>query len=160
MRWLAMMLVAGLLGGCALTTSTSTGSRARLYASVEELSQDSPLIVVGTSSDPVSEPDRTGSTVTITEVIGSTLTEAPAVGDTVRVWQVADPRLSTDTPYLLFLTPTGLEPTLFSSGADHEYYVVGVTAGLWLSTGSTDSFERSGDEGDTLPATLNLDELR
>jgi hypothetical protein len=162
---LAMMLLVGSLAGC-VTTSHGEGSRAELYGSVEELAADSTLVVLVTATSEVEtarEPQlSTGTRVVVVESLSPTglpsgIPDVQA-SDTVTVWQFGDaaspgplPLMRDGERYLLFLVATGVDKPA-------GYFITGSSAGYWVADGS--EFRRPVDEGDTLPKTLRLDDLR
>lgn len=159
-------------------------SRSTLYISVEDLSADSTLVVVGRVTDRTTsgsaeaagaDPVHTVSTIEVTEATPAAGredadTDVPAAGSTIEVRQLGStdvdqlpaPILEVGQDYLLFLTPTGL-----SGGAASQFHITGGTAGYYRSTaGPTGdradagaTFGKVGDEGDTLPATLTADQI-
>jgi len=151
------LLVAASLAGC---TTSSSGSRAKLYDSTDALVLDSTDIVVGTVQGSGVDGDATVATVEVENTptnpsLGSNV-DADAgtidVGDVIEVRQQTDPKLSTGAQYLLYLTPTML------SGVDAaQYYITGAEAGMYVRDG--DVFRRVAlDSGDTLPETISISE--
>jgi len=166
------------------TTTGMAVSRSTLYTSVEDLSADSTLVVVGRVTDRTTSGSaeaagadtvHTVSTFEVTEATPAAGredadTDVPAAGSTIEVRQLGStvvdqlpaPILEVGQDYLLFLTPTGL-----SGGAASQFHITGGTAGYYRSTaGPTGdradagaTFGKVGDEGDTLPATLTADQI-
>lgn len=168
---------------CRSTTepeSDGRGSRARTYASVEELAADSLVIAVGTVVRSTNLPGGSAvrAELEIAELprpsmLGATYTgvtpEEPRVGDTLTVLE-ARPRQGDEVPdrflepgvdHLLFLVPTNL-PAGSEYGPDAEawWYVTGGGAGAYRHT-NRDSYERMApDDVDHLPDTLTPDEVQ
>ncbi|WP_182049969.1 hypothetical protein [Changpingibacter yushuensis] len=168
------------------TNSTGDISRVTLYDSLSDMSDDSTTIVVGTVSsqevarDITKEDDFTISSFSVTRVVKGT---DVSPGDVVKVRQIGSAKqqtgvemLSTDQVYLLYLTPSGLTGDLAS-----QYYVTGAEAGIYQDVSSPSSPSTSilknasqarsetadsmsfgrveSDTGDTLPATVTLQEV-
>ncbi|SFI79151.1 MULTISPECIES: hypothetical protein [Microbacterium] len=149
--------------------STGIGSRVRMYSSVEELISDSGAVVSGMLVDQKPGPD--GTTEWTVEVkrtftpatLGATAptsTVTVAEGSTLRVRtfdsmtaSVPGAPLDLGSRYLLFLSPTGLP-----SAGDDEFFITGVSAGVYEVVG--DRYVRATDGGDTLPEELHNDDLR
>lgn len=178
------VLVTAALTGC--TSEASHGSRVELYDSVDKLAADSSMVVVGSVQSRHEAEDMPGlgrftlSDVIVEAVVSPKTTgaELPAnarnstvlPGDTVTVRQMggADTSapaefLSEGERYILFLTPTMVE-----GPASDDYYVTGVTAGIYVAAdaarGSLDGdFEhydtKYGGDGDNLPPVLSPGEL-
>ena len=149
------------LTGC---VSSSSGSRAALYESLDDLARDSTAIVVGTVTGERQDDDAIIATVQIAHTptnpqLGAEVdADGPpfVVGDVVDVRQMGDsesssggaPLLQAGQEYLLFLTPT-----MLAGDAADQYYVTGAEAGLYVR--ENDVFRRVVlDTGDTLPATI------
>lgn len=164
-RWVSGVagatIAALVLAACA---SSSSGSRATLYESIDQLAADSSAIVVGTVHGQRTEGDVTISSVEVTHSsfnpqLGANLTDESAVaaGDVVEVRQdVASshtggdhaPLLSDGDQYMLFLTPTMLE-----GDAAAQYFITGAVAGLYVRDGA--DFRRVvTDSGDALPERI------
>ncbi|MFE5409601.1 hypothetical protein [Microbacterium sp. NPDC056569] len=147
-------------------TTSSSGSRATLYESLDALAADSSVIVVGTVTeqrgDPATEqhggPETTVSSVDVTNVPANPQLAANldathatvAVGDVVEVRQDTGPVLTLGEEYMLFLTPS-----MLSGDAASDYFITGAVAGLYERDG--DEFRRVAlDSGDTLPETIAI----
>ncbi|RWZ68094.1 hypothetical protein ELQ92_02280 [Labedella populi] len=167
------------ISGCAVPTTTTDGSRATLYSSVSQLSDDSDIVVVGhvgeqeTARDIDDELEFTISKVHVDEIVKAD--GSLHVGDVVEVRQVgalpdpdADeisvpptPLLDGGGTYLLYLTASGL-PAPY----DTQFYVTGANAGAYHGSSAfsrqaeeTVTFEAvDPTEGEDLPAELTLDE--
>lgn len=133
------------VAGCASLDNSNSGgsagselSRVKLYASVDELAADSPLIIEGTVAsqsvaadiDPVT--DFTLSVVTVQRTLQGDA--ATNTGTKIVVRQLGStaqpppvPLLTPGEVYLLYLTPTGLSGPLSS-----QYYVTGANAGIYV----------------------------
>lgn len=174
------------LTGC--TVHSSHGSRVALYDSVRELAADSALVVVGSvqASQVANDLDGLGSftladfvvdEVVTPEIAGSARpAEAPTPtvrpGETVTVRQMGDaagaapaPFLAEGERYMLFLNPT-----LLDGPAADDFYITGVTAGIYFATPQTLSQDSSGGVfehhdsryegvGDNLPSELSTADL-
>lgn len=150
-------LVAASLAGC---TTSSSGSRHKLYDRTDALVLDSTDIVVGTVQGSGVDGDATVATVEVENTptnpsLGSNV-DADAgtieVGDVIEVRQQIDEKLATGTQYLLYLTPT-----MLSGDAADQYYITGAEAGMYARDG--DVFRRVvRDSGDTLPETISISE--
>ncbi|WP_029067816.1 hypothetical protein [Jonesia quinghaiensis] len=175
------------LTGCASTlTLTESGSmtttdysRVALYDSLDAMSADSDLVVVGivgTQTTVYDIDDITPFTLSTVTIQDAVLGEAPADAITVRQFgdvSIADTEeiLTPGTTYLLYLTESGLSGELAA-----HYYVTGVTAGIYqaktaqrspsrispqtLSQNTLNSltFEHiSTEDGDELPSNVTLD---
>lgn len=162
MRTRTMIAAAVLAAVCALTACTggSSGSRHKLYDSIDALAADSSAIVLGEVVRQRTEGDATLSSVVVesaptnpqlgAEVEGGASAIEP--GDVVEVRQMAAPYLVSGGQYALFLTPTMLEGALAS-----QYYITGAEAGIYAREG--DSLHRVAlDSGDDLPETIELAE--
>jgi len=151
---------------CALTgcSASSSGSRANLYESIDDLARDSTAIVVGTVTGQREDDDVIISMFEVSNApsnpqLGANVESAdsPVVaGDTVEVRQMdsgaasspAAPLLTSDKEYLLFLTPS-----MLAGDPATQFYVTGAEAGLYARDG--DEFRRvMTDTGDTLPETI------
>lgn len=168
------------IGGCtassenAEVTSDSHMSRVKLYNGVEELDDDSVLVVIGTVEDqevvadidPVT--DFTLNSLRVSSVIkgGEGLT-----GEKLTVRQFGSSK-SGSTPelmenggvYLLYLTESELEGEL----ADH-YYITGANAGIYSKTSNGQKTSTSNDavfarfapqEGEDLPVEITVAEAK
>ncbi|HKP07778.1 MAG TPA: hypothetical protein VJU58_11055 [Microbacterium sp.] len=157
----ALMVI--MLTACA---SSSSGSRATLYESLEALAADSSVIVIGTVTGqstvagPSGDSSTTVSTVEVTNApsnpqLGGNLEGdlvTVAVGDVVEVRQDTGPLLMQGEEYLLFLTPS-----MLPGDAASDYFITGAVAGLYARNG--DEFRRVVlDSGDTLPETFTIAE--
>ncbi|MFH8253137.1 hypothetical protein ACH3VR_22410 [Microbacterium sp. B2969] len=148
--------------------STGMGSRVKLYASLQELISDSGAVVTGTVvTEQVGEDGTTVFTLDVErsftpEALGSTSPE-PVVpvheGSAVRVrtfggttTSLPSAALTVGGHYLLFLTPTGL-----GSAGEDEFFITGVVAGVYESSG--DHFLRVANDGDDLPAELRESDI-
>lgn len=171
----AAIVTVTVLAGCA--GSESGGSRVHLYHSIHELAAESAAIVEGevTSQRTASDLKNSSAVFTISTV---TVTAAPkgsglSAGSTVEVRQEGDsthvgpaPFLKNGSSYLLYLTPSGLPGPLAT-----QYYVTGGTAGIYEAeaTSHTGTSAESpanafthvpADEGDTLPAAVDLSDAQ
>lgn len=167
----AALAVLGLTTACAgPVTSSSSASRAELYGSLAELTAASSLVVAGVAGDQRTAADVTptlDSTLTAFEVAATVEPEdGPSEGRTIVVRQTgsadqpppAGPLLEPGRAYLLFLTASGLPGELAE-----QFYVTGVTAGLYTARDPASVLVASGDwgtavfdeaaagEGDVLP---------
>jgi len=153
------LAVAGLvlgLAGCATATSESSGSRAELYESIDQVAADSDLVVVVTSTSTTSSASEPQLMTATDVVVDQSFTPDAEPSDTVTVWQLGSgatpgplPLMKDGGRYLLFLVETGLP-----AGG---YFITGSSAGFWVADG--DSFTRAVDEGDPLPETVTVDDL-
>jgi hypothetical protein len=148
------LALAAVLSGC----SSSSGSRAELYESIDGLAADSAVIVVGTVKDQHVDDATTVSSVEVVNApanpqLGAELEgerTAVEIGDLVEVRQDVEPLLSTGGQYLLFLTPS-----MLPGDASSQYFITGAVAGLYERDG--DEFRRVvADSGDTLPDTITI----
>ena len=162
-------LVAGIatvvMAGCSPQAGHSEGSRADLYESVEQLADESELVVIATAAGDPSEftaaQSLTGTWVQVDQQLtpkGLDSGDALAAGESLVVWQLGTesalgplPLMKEGQRYLLFLTPTGL-PELPA-----DYFITGSSAGFWVATAG--GFSRPVDEGDNLPETLTTADL-
>lgn len=167
----AALAVLGLTTACAgPVTSSSSASRAALYGSLTELTAASSLVVAGVAGDQRTAADITPSldfTLTAFEVEATVEPEGGSFeGRTIVVRQTgsadqpppAGSLLEPGRAYLLFLTASGLPGELAE-----QYYVTGVTAGLYTARDPAALLVESGDwgtavfdeaaveEGDVLP---------
>lgn len=167
----AAVLAAG-LGGCAVTTTSLSGSRHTLYESVEELAGDSSNVVRVKVLEQ-SEVDDGDLPYTVSRAsvqgayapknLGRNVTDAAAVkaGDEIYIRQFGTSKweevpaqiLDDDAEYLLFVTPTMLK------GAESEYYITGGSAGIYKVTEDGRFDHGPFEEGDTLPEVLTEQEL-
>lgn len=172
-------LVPSTLVGCSTSESTSSdttgGSRAKMYASLNGVIADSSVVITGTVRSQVSEPDppsnrspHTLSTLVLaTNLHLAGLQSAPlsngvlAPGSEAIVRQIGIPGGHSEAPllrvgdsYLLMLTPSSLP-----GEAGKQYYVTGVTAGLWRADRSG-GYVQPLNQGDELPAELTVGALR
>jgi hypothetical protein len=165
---LQALIPPGSSGPAAQPPGISSGSRAKLYSSIAELAADSGAVVAGTVVSQV--PGADGTIVSDVKVDSSY--RPKGLGNNVASGAVSVPEaalvkvtifgpttsagsayFTTGQQYLLFLTPTGLP------GADQdEFFITGVTAGLYIEEG--DHFVKSPSEGDELPITLTADTLQ
>ena len=143
-------------------------SRVKLYDSLEEISADSDLVVVGTvgSQECVYDIDDVTAFVVAEVQIAEVIDGEAEEGATIEVRQMAtleESLLEDGETYLLYLVESGLDGDL----AD-QYYVTGSTAGIYVSvdvsTRSADdsagSYKRVDlDSGDDLPETVNAEEV-
>lgn len=182
----AATLVVG-LAGCTSEVS-SHGSRVALYDSLQELAADSSLVVVGSVQasqetndlsglgsftladfivDDVVSPEFTGSALP-----AEVLTPTVQTGETITVRQMGDADeaapaafLSEGERYMLFLTPT-----MLAGPAADDFYITGVTAGMYVAIPATVSRDRPGGAfehhdsryggvGDNLPSELSPADL-
>lgn len=153
-------------------TSGSHGSRVEFYNSVEALTADSSVVVVGTVVEQRSVTDidpETPFTISTIEVVSSEKGDGAASPLEVRQLGSSEesgpaPLLESGETYLLFLTPSGLDGDLAS-----QFYVTGGNAGIYVAPQSAarstegataTTFEQvEAEEGDELPAQLNPGEL-
>lgn len=163
--------VGGALAGCggASQTSGSSGSRHRVYESLDAMVDDSDLVLVGTAGDQrvVSDGEGSAMTSTLTDLAVDDVLradDATSAGSTTTVRQVTTAKGWTssepDSPlrpgerYLLFLNHSGLP-----GRAATDLFPVGVVAGIYRAEG--DAFTRiAPDSGDDLPLTLTAEQLR
>ncbi|MDY0828310.1 hypothetical protein SK224_04130 [Microbacterium sp. BG28] len=155
----ALLAAAIALAGCtSVACGESAGSRATLYDSIEALAADSSLVAVAVVT--ITERSAADCDTTVTARIDRRF-EPAALGGTptaerndvvVRHTGPSD-TLVEGRSYLLFLTPTMLQ----GSAAD-DYFVTGVTAGIYRVEG--DHFVHVPSEGDDLPATLTPADLQ
>lgn len=155
---------ATLFGQLGTTSKGTSISRSEMYQSVSQLADDSDAIIVGTveSSENVSDIDPSTEFVLATVKVADTKKGNMTPGDTVIVRQtpLSDAQLmSKGATYLLYLTESGLEGELAS-----QYYVTGVTAGIYektqTSARSAASFERFDKaSGDDLPDMIAASEI-
>lgn len=162
----------------ASSESSSTGSisRATLYGSIADLAAASDVVVVGSvaSQKVVADIDGTTqftvSTIDVSSVLKGDVQSASqiVVRQTGSANQPSGETFMTpDSTYLLYLVASGLDGDLAS-----QYYITGATAGIYeaeqtaaakSATGSDASsvqtFSRVNvDSGDTLPATVTLED--
>lgn len=159
-------------------TSGGSGSRAVLYDSLESVQKDSEAAVLVTITDQkeFARTDTASAFVASTATVDEPFTPASlgekkgttaiAAGATITVRQLGalgesegTPMLQPGTQYLLFIVPTE------APGAkSDEFYITGGTAGMYqLEAGvraASGTFEKVGDEGDKLPATITLEDLQ
>lgn len=161
-RAAAILTIAMLaLSGC---TSGSSGSRHKLYHSVEELVADSTAVVVATAADQAREDRQVVTRITVEQALdpAGIATAAPAPATSISPPQELVVRqmdngteegvLEPGQRYLLFLNPTMLD----GAAADH-FYVVGAAAGVWRTEGN--GFRRISTVDAELPEMLTLGEL-
>lgn len=143
-------------------------SRVKLYDSLEEISADSDLVVVGTvgSQECVYDIDDVTAFVVAEVQIAEVIDGEAEEGAMIEVRQTAtleESLLKDGETYLLYLVESGLDGDL----AD-QYYVTGSTAGIYVSVDastcsaddSAGSYERVDlDSGDDLPETVNVEEV-
>ena len=174
----ALSFAGFLLAGCGATSSSGESdiSRVRLYPSAKALAADSSLVIVGfvsaqrVADDITPDFDFTISTIDVREVVkkkGKTKVQA---GSTVEVRQDGSGDqppsailLKPGTPYLLFLTDSGLDGELAT-----QFYVTGANAGLY-SAESSNARVKNWDDVDfkqvdkeskeELPAVISPDDL-
>lgn len=176
LKLIALPFAGILLAGCG-TTSSSGGSdvsRVRLYSSANALAADSSLVVVGVVSkqrvaaDITPDLDFTISTINVQKVVKKN--GKAQAGSTVEVRQdgssgqsPSTTLLKPGTPYLLFLTDSGLDGALAS-----QFYVTGANAGLYAADstaarvsnwGATPFKQLDKESGEKLPATISPDSL-
>ncbi|KAB7789847.1 hypothetical protein [Bifidobacterium leontopitheci] len=146
-------------------SAESCASRAKLYDSLKALAADSDLIVAGRVSGVKTVPDSEDVSLLSVDVTRG-IKGASGVGYvTVRqegfCGQERGKALAKGDTVLLFLDASGLSGNLAS-----QYYVTGADAGVYQAAdvkGSADglTFDRvNKDSGDTLPASLTVDEVR
>ena len=186
-RWAApaILLLGVALTACASTSSTepadaptAQGSRVTIYQSLDELTADSSLIVLGTVTEQAvlsgddAAGDVTASNLVVDQAfapsgLAQSLAQAGiepstrTAGDVVTVLQYGTPEAVTSIGpllqdggrYLLFLNPTGL-----GGAAADDFFVVGGEAGLYEADG--DVFLRLSKGGDNIPATLRAQDLQ
>lgn len=151
------------------------GLRSVVYSSVEQLSNDSAIIVEVVVSDSpaeaiVDDSGRTQPPFVVSTVIVETLHGAPlaqelgakqpAVGDELRIFQIGRPEallggvdvLEAGQKYLLFLVPTAIP-----GAAPNEYFPTGDVSGIYRVT--DEGFTQRPVEGDTLPELVTSLEL-
>lgn len=160
----AVIVCTALFGQLGTTSKGTSISRSEIYQSVSQLADDSDAIIIGTveSSENVSDIDLSTEFVLATVKVADTEKGNITTGDTVIVRQtpLSDAQLmSKGATYLLYLTESGLEGELAS-----QYYVTGVTAGIYektqTSARSAASFERFDKaSGDDLPDMIAASEI-
>lgn len=155
------------IGPAAQPPGSTSGMRATLYSSVEELAADSGAIVTGTVVS--QQPGADGSVVSDLEVtasyrpaeLGANLRGGPVPipeGAIVKVTtfggvtSVGSTDVTSGKQYLMFLTPTDLP-----GATQDEFFITGVTAGLYSADGAR--FVKAPSEGDRLPEVLTVEEL-
>ncbi len=149
--------------------STGSGSRVRMYASLDELIADSGAIILGSVTEQHPGPD--GTTVSTIAVersftppdLGKTSLEPPVdvvAGNSISVRtfggmtsSLPAASLTPGARYLLFLSPTGLP-----SAGDDEFFVTGVVAGIYEA--KADRYLRASNDGDLLPEEIGGEDLR
>jgi len=162
----------------ASSESSSTGSisRATLYGSIADLAAASDVAVVGSvaSQKVVADIDGTTqfpvSTIDVSSVLKGDVQSASqiVVRQTGSANQPSGETFMTpDSTYLLYLVASGLDGDLAS-----QYYVTGATAGIYEAEQTTAAKSATGsdassvqtfsrvnvDSGDTLPATVTLED--
>ncbi len=167
------------LAGCSTQSSIHMdGSRHTLYGDVRSLAADSSAVVeveIGKQFAVEEDMPITISTAVVLanhapEGLGLSLknTSQISVGEEITVRQMGNvdvesspvPILTEGGHYLLFLTPSMLE-----GAAASQFWVTGGSAGIYeLSSGSPRGIDAEythveSDEGDTLPASLTVEEL-
>ncbi len=177
----ALLAIAGvslLLVGCAQPMTYSSSSRVKLYGSTAELAADSAMVALVTVIKQQEYPatDSTSAYTASTAVVGqqfrpqgisekSTLNEKYPIGSEVIIRQLGsksmidedgkNSTLSDGGTYLVFLTLSGVV------GAQaNEFYITGVTAGLYGSRDGGPSYRWLGADEDKLPSSLNATDLR
>lgn len=165
----AVLLAASVaMTGCVAGTSAQA-SRAELYSSLAELVADSAAVVdVEVQSQEILDEDGTYTLSTVTvvssfEPAGLASPSAVAPADELVVRQIgsasgpqsseAATLLEVGEQYLLFLTPTMLD-----GDAGAQFYVVGVSAGIYRSEDGR-YVRMQSDDGDVLPDTLTAADL-
>lgn len=161
----AMVIVALIVGaaGCSNSASpdtSSAGSRATLYNSIDELAADSTAIISGVVTDQFTEGDTTVSVIAVDSAPSSPQLAAnigmPSsdiqVGDTVHVRQdpSSRPLLEIGKEYFLWLTPT-----MLPGAAASQFFITGSNAGMYIGEGET-AQRAAPDSGDDLPATITI----
>ena len=150
------VVLAAALAAC--TTTGSSGSRHKLYDSIDALAAESSVIVVGTVTEQRGDTTTTISSVEVSNTpanpqLGAGLDgeHVPVVvGDAVEVRQDVAPFLAPGGEYMLFLTPS-----MLPGDAASQYFITGAEAGLYQRDG--DRFRRVVmDSGDTLPETITV----
>ena len=143
-------------------------SRVKPYGSLEEISADSDLVVLGTveSQECVYDIDDVTAFVVAEVQIAEVIDGEAEEGATIEVRQTAtleESMLEDGETYLFYLVESGLDGDL----AD-QYYVTGSTAGIYISV---DDLARSADDsagfyervdldsGDDLPETVKAEEV-
>ena len=153
--WTLALVTVAALTACA---NASSGSRAELYETIDELAADSSVIVGGTVTGQFRDGSTTVSTVEVAHApanpqLGANVDgdhAAVEVGDVVEVREDAAPLLAQGDEYLLFLTPT-----MLPDEAASQFFVTGAVAGIYRRDG--DEFRRVAlDSGDTLPETITV----
>jgi hypothetical protein len=159
-------------------TSGGSGSRAVLYDSLESLQKDSEaaVLVTVTGQKEFAKTDSASAYVASTATVEDPFspaslgekqgTTALAAGATIRIRQLGAlndsegaPMLQPGGQYVLFIVPTEAPGAM-----SDEFYITGGTAGMYrLDEGAraeSGAFEKIGNEGDTLPATITLKDLQ
>lgn len=153
-------------GGSAGQPATSEGSRARLYASLDELALDSDAIVTGTVvSQEVVRDILPTHDFTLSQVEISSITKGTQIVNheviTVRQHGSASqtppaPLMEVGSDYLLFLVQSGLSGDLAA-----HFYVTGANAGLYRNnTDGTGFVQMAASEGENLPMTISREFLQ
>jgi hypothetical protein len=160
----AIILAIVALSGCAQSTSGSSGSRHKVYESIEELVADSTAVVVATASEQAIEGDQLVTRVQVEQALEpSGIAETAPAGPTrvgtaqsllVRQYDTGsgESRLESGRRYLLFLNPTMLE-----GPQSEHFFVVGAVAGVYRAEG--DEFRRTSTEDPGLPESLTVSKL-
>ncbi|AZS45274.1 hypothetical protein E1I21_10230 [Microbacterium oleivorans] len=161
------LAVAG-VAGCSSITTGSSGSRAELFDSVQSLTAASSAVAIVDVVDQYSVDESTPitvSTVRPVEVLTperlgeASKTAIDALPKEVVVRQVPvslekSPVMRVGARYLVFLTLSGKD-----DAAQNDFYVTGGSAGVYEAR--DDGFVHGPfEEGDTLPETLSMEDLR
>lgn len=161
----------GRVGSGGEGSSTSMGSRVKLYRSLDELVRDSSAVLTGTvvAEQPLTDDsgysrwvlrvgkayspkglgDGVGGAAPMPEA-GTDVSVRHFAGGGV-VTSVGQP-LAVGQRYLLFLSPTGIP-----GASANQFFITGAGAGTYLAEG--DEYRRARADGDTLPATLTAGDL-
>ncbi len=161
------LAVAG-VAGCSSITTGSSGSRAELFGSVQSLSAASSAVAIVDVVDQYSVDDSTPTTVSTVRPVkvltperlgeaSETALDALPKEVTVRQVPVSLEKstvMKVGARYLVFLTLSGKD-----DAAQNDFYVTGGSAGVYEA--QDDGFVHGPfEEGDTLPETLSVEDLR
>jgi len=145
------------------------GTRAVIYQSLDELVADTEIVVTATVTDAIETTSgglpATKFSLTVLDMVETADLSnptgiAPDVDHQISVVQYGNDEvtglsesLKTGETYLLFLVATQL-----AAPDDFEYFVTGISAGIYVETG--DGFASLAEDGDRIPKTLTVEELR
>lgn len=130
-------------------------SRVQVYTTIDQLADDSDLVVVATVTGRVHRGELLGAPTTTREVTPERILKGD-VPERLLVWQFGEgvmlPELQPDTRHLLFLAEYELEEGIPTG----EYVVTGVYAGDYVEA-EDGSFEKFDPDSPELPETLPRD---